>query len=76
MPLRGEYEIADLSRERCFRSTERSVGLRESTPMADEKVAVNKSVENIREVFEIATLDARSSTAFDAACLAISRSYV
>ena len=67
IPEVAEYDIADLSRERCVKSTERSFWLSESAPSADAKVEEKSSREKIREVLDVATFDACSITAFAAA---------
>lgn len=58
VPVVGEYEIADRSRDRCVRSTLRSVGLMDSVSRVVEKLEANSSREKMREVFEVAILDA------------------
>lgn len=68
VPVEAEYEIAVRSRLRCVRRTDKSVVLSASVPRAGANVDVNSSRENMREVLDVATLDARSSTAFAAAC--------
>ena len=70
VPVVGEYEIADRSRERCVRRTLRSVGLMDSVSRVVEKLDTNNSREKMREVFEVAIFDAWSRTAFAAACRA------
>lgn len=67
VPVDGEYAIADLSRDRYVRRTLRSVGLTPLTPIAEEKVDAKSSCEKMREVFEVAIVEAMSSIAFDAA---------
>jgi len=63
----GDHEIADRSLDRCVRSTWRSVVLRFSAPVALANVETNSSLVKIREVFEVAILDAWSRIALAAA---------
>jgi hypothetical protein len=62
-----ENAMADRSRARCVNKTERSLLLKVSTPIAGANVEANSSVVKIRDVFEVATLDASSNIAFAAA---------
>jgi hypothetical protein len=52
------YEMADRSRDRCVRSTVRSVLLMAPVPMAEAKVDANSSLVKIRDVLEVAIFDA------------------
>ena len=67
VPVDGEYEMADRSRDRCVRRTLRSVALIESVTSAVANVLAKSSWEKMREVFDVAVFEARSSTSFDAA---------
>jgi hypothetical protein len=51
------YEIADRSRDRCVRSTVRSVLLMDPVPMAEAKVDANSSLVKIRDVLDVAIFD-------------------
>jgi hypothetical protein len=63
----GENAMADRSRARWVSKTERSLLLSVSTPIAGANVEANSSVEKMRDVLEVATLDASSNIAFAAA---------
>ena len=63
----GENAMADRSRARWVSKTERSLLLNVSTPIAGANVEANRSFEKMRDVLEVATLDASSSIAFAAA---------
>ena len=59
--------MADRSRARWVNKTERSLLLNVSTLIAGANVEVNSSFEKMRDVLEVATLDASSRIAFAAA---------
>jgi hypothetical protein len=63
----GENAMADRSRARCVNKTERSLLLKVSTPIAGANVEAKSSCEKMRDVLEVATLEASSSIAFAAA---------
>ena len=63
----GENVMADRSRARWVNKTERSLLLSVSTPIAGANVEAKSSSEKMRDVLEVATLDASSSIAFAAA---------
>jgi len=67
VPLVGEKAIADRSRARCVSNTDASFSLSASAPMLDAKVETKRSRENMREVLEVAVVEALSSTALAAA---------
>lgn len=54
----GDHDKADRSLDKCVKSTWRSVVLRLSAPVALANVEMNSSLVKIREVFEVAILDA------------------
>jgi hypothetical protein len=62
-----ENEMADRSRARCVSRTERSLLLSSSTPTDSANVEANSSWEKMRDVLDVAVLDASSRTAFAAA---------
>lgn len=59
--------MVDRSRARWVNKTVRSLLLNVSTPIAGANVEANNSVVKMRDVLEVATLDASSSIAFAAA---------
>ena len=59
--------MADRSRARWVNKTERSLLLKASTPIAGANVEENCSLEKMRDVLEVATLEASSIIAFAAA---------
>ena len=59
--------MADRSRAKWVSKTERSLLLNVSTPTVGANVEANSSSEKMRDVLEVATLDASSSIAFAAA---------
>ena len=63
----GENAMADRSRAKWVNRTERSLVLKVSTPIAGANVEANSSFVKMRDVLEVATLDASSSIAFAAA---------
>lgn len=68
VPVCGEKDTAVLSRLMWVKRTDRSFGLMVSAPSAFANVEVKSSLEKMREVFDVATLDARSTTVLAACC--------